>query len=154
MIPVHVGHINLAPSFNGAGEHFVGLIESLQKHAVRQYVLVRNVALAKRLDAVDGVTVGPVVRSAVSAYCLMPSVDIVHIHDESSQPAGLLFALTRSIPFVLTQEVSVSKTQNPIQKAAYRRAAGFVDEHTIGGAAHLSIYHCAIKSLRLPTLIL
>lgn len=151
---MHVGHINLSPSFNGAGEHFVGLIESLHKHAVPQYVLVRNVALAKRLDAVDGVTVGPVVRSPVSAYCLMPGVDVVHIHDASSWPAGLLFALTRSTPFVLTREVSVLKSRNPIHKAACARAAGFVDEHTIGATAHLSIYHRATDSLRLPTIIL
>ncbi len=150
---MHVGHINLSPSFNGAGEHFVGLIESLHKHAVRQHILVRNIALAKRLDAIDGITVGPVVRSPVSAYCLMPSVDVVHIHDASSWSAGLLFALTRSTPFVLTREVSVLKSRNPIHKAACARAAGFVDEHTIGAAAHLPIYSRTIDSLHVPTII-
>ena len=51
-IDVHIGHINLAKSFNGAGEHFVVLIEALQKLGVRQYLLVGNVALAKRLDLI------------------------------------------------------------------------------------------------------
>ena len=81
---MYIGHVNLAETFNGAGEYFVGLIESLQHHQVQQYVLVRNVALAKRLDLVENVTVGPIVRSSITAYCLMPQVDVVLIHDYSS----------------------------------------------------------------------
>lgn len=98
-----IGHINLSETFDGAGEHFVHLIESLQQHNTQQYILVRNTELAKRLDIVEGVTVGPAVRSLVSAYCLMPDVDVVHIHDTTSWPAGLLLTLTRSTPFTLTR---------------------------------------------------
>ena len=87
---MHIGHINLSESFNGAGEHFVRLIESLQQCSMRQYVLVRNVSLAKRLDVLENVTVGPTVRSPITAYCLIPHVDVVHIHDQSCHSTGLL----------------------------------------------------------------
>lgn len=117
-----IGHINLAKSFNGTGEHFVSLIEALQDIGVNQHVLVRNVTLAKRLDAVDGVVVGPVVRSAVTANCLMPQVDIVHIHDAAAAQAGLLMTLTRSIPYVLSYPGTVPNGRNPLAQAIYRRA--------------------------------
>ncbi len=117
-----VGHINLATSFNGMGEHFVSLAESLREAGVEQYVLVRNVTLAKRLDAVDGITVGPVVRSAVTAYCLMPRVDIAHVHDPAAAQAGLLLTLTRSIPYILSHSGNLPGRGNPLLHAVYRRA--------------------------------
>ncbi len=143
-----VGHINLAESFSGAGEHFVGLIEALQNQGVEQYVLVRNVALAKRLDIIENVTVGPVVRTAVSAYCLMPRVDVLHIHDKSSRAAGLLSTLTQSVPFVLTNEVSLGKDRNPISQAAYKRAAAFIEDCEIDVATHLAAYQRATKAMK------
>ena len=147
---MYVGHINLAESFNGAGEHFVGLIEALQKKGVEQYVLVRNVALAKRLDIIDNVTVGPVVRSAVTAYCLMPRVDVLHVHDRSSRAAGLLATLTQSVPFVLTNEITIATDRNPISQAAIKRAAGFIEENEIDVATHLEVYQYAIAALKTP----
>jgi len=119
---VHIGHINLSASFNGTGEHFVTLIEALQQHGEQQHVVVRNVTLAKRLDAVDNVTVGPVARSAVTACCLMPHCDLVHIHDPNGAQAGLLLALTRSIPYVLTHRDS-APGWSPLTRAIYQRAA-------------------------------
>ncbi len=119
---MRVGHINLETSFNGTGEHFVSLVESLREAGVEQYVLVRNVTLAKRLDAVAGVTVGPVVRSPVTACCLMPRVDIVHIHDAAATQAGLLLTLTRSIPYVLNHAGAPPGNRNPLTHAVYRRA--------------------------------
>ena len=65
---MQIGHINLARSCNGAGDNFVRLVESLQQLGVSQYVLVRNANLARRLEIIPSVTVGPVVRSAVTAY--------------------------------------------------------------------------------------
>jgi len=118
---VHIGHINLAKSFNSTGEHFVSLIEALRQASVGQYVLVRNVTLAKRLNAVEGVAVGPIVRSAVTAYCMMPHLDLVHIHDMASAQAGLLLTLTRSIPYVLTHGGN-GVNGNPVTQAVYRRA--------------------------------
>ena len=151
---MHVGHINLATTFNGAGEHFVNLVEDLCQHGVEQYVVVRNVALAKRLDIVDGVTVGPVVRSAVTAFCLMPSVDVVHVHDSSSASAGLLMALTRSVPFVLSDRGIGNARKNPIRQAVEKRASGFVDTEAMTGIELMKLYRQAVDSLRVPTLML
>lgn len=151
---VHIGHINLSESYNDTGEHFVALIESLQQHGMQQYVLVRNVSLAKRLDLVDGAVVGPVVTSAVTAYCLMPQVDVVHIHDQSGSSAGLLLALTRSIPFVLTRRELPAIRSNPINKAIVNRASGFVEENQLTANEHLPIYRRALDSLNVPTMLL
>lgn len=123
---MQIGHINLAKSFNGTGEHFVSLVESLQQEGVSQHVLVRNKTLAKRLHAVDEVVVGPVVASPISAYCLMPHLDLVHIHDCRAGQAGLLLALTRSIPFVLTHRGSVPASFNPLMQAVYHRATSII----------------------------
>ncbi len=151
---MHIGHINLSKAFNGSGEHFVELVESLQQHAMQQYVLVRNTALAKRLDIIDGVIVGPVVRSPIIACCLVPDVDIVHIHDQSSTPAGLLLMLTRSVPFVLTRRALAASSASPIKKAACKRASGFVEENQLTASEHLQIYRRAVDSLRVPTMLL
>jgi len=148
---MHIGHINLAKSLNGAGEHFVNLVEALQSHGVRQYVLVRNVAVAKRLDLLDDVTVGPTVRSAVMAYALMPRLDVVHIHDPSEGQSGLLLTLTRSIPFVLTHR-DESPGRNPLTQAVYRRASGIIYQGDADAAKHLRIYQHAIDTWRTTTL--
>ncbi len=144
---MYIGHINLAKSFNGAGEYFVKLIEALQEIGVQQHVLVRNVELAKRLDLVENVAVGPVVRSAITASCLMPVVDIVHIHDALDGQAGLLLTLTRSIPFVLTHDGGAS-ANGPLAKSVYRRAAGFIYQGDADAARHLRIYRHAIDNWR------
>ena len=151
---MHIGHINLSKSFNGAGEHFVNLIESLQQHAIQQHVLVGNVGMAKRLDLIDGVVVGPVVRSPITAYCMMPSVDIVHIHNESCSSAGLLMTLTRSVPFVLTRRERVTQNGNPVTQAVRNRASGFVDDEQVTAGELLLIYRRALDSLRVPTMLL
>lgn len=151
---LHIGHINLSVSFNGAGEHFVRLIESLQLHSMQQYVLVRNAALAKRLSLVEGVTVGPVVRSAIAAYSLMPAVDVIHIHDTKSSSAGLLFTLTRAVPFVITRHNSLDRSRNPIDQAAIKRASGFIDENQIDVVEHLQAYRRAVDTLSVPTMFL
>lgn len=151
---MRIGHINLAESFNGAGEHFVRLVESLQRDVTDQYVLVRNVALAKRLDLIDGITVGPVVRSPITAYCLMPAVDVAHIHDRKSASAGLLLTLTRGVPFVLTRHMSVHNKAMPVYRAAETRAAGFIDEDQVGVREHLEVYRQALAGLRSPTVLL
>jgi len=146
-IDMHIGHINLAKSFNGAGENFVKLIEALQEYGATQFVLVRNVALAKRLDLIDDVTVGPTVRSAVMAYVLMPAVDVVHIHSPSDGQAGLLLTLTRSIPFVMTNNDQPGG-MNPMAQAISKRAAGIVYKHDANAAKHLRVYQNAVKSWR------
>lgn len=118
---VQIGHINLAKSFNGSGDQFIGLIEALQKAGVKQHVLVRNETLAKRIKAVAHVDVGPLVRSPVTAYCLMPRQDLVHIHDMAAGQAGLLLTLTRSIPYVLNHNPD-GLSPHPLAQAVVKRA--------------------------------
>ena len=119
---MHVGHISLADPIGDSGEQFSGLIESWRNRKIRQYVLVRDVELAKRLDTIDDVVVGPVVHSAVTAYALMPNLDLVHIHDMTAGQAGLLLTLTRSIPYVLSYRETVPNGRKPLLQAIYRRA--------------------------------
>ena len=125
MSNVLVGHINLARSPGETNKYFVGLVEGLIDEGIAQHVLVRDRTLAERLDAPDGVTVGPIVSSAVSAFCLMPNCDLVHIHDVPSAQAGLLLTLTRSIPFVMTQGDTLPGN-GPIVQAIYKRAARII----------------------------
>ena len=151
---MYVGHINLEKSFNHTAEKFINLVDSLQQLDLRQYVIVRNVALARRLDGLNNVTVGPVVRSPITAYCLMPPVDVVHIHDHSGWQAGLLLFLTKSIPFVLTQREANSDANSSLASSIYKRAAGLIDETEISADEHLHVYRSAAGSLRMPTMIL
>lgn len=123
---MRIGHINLAKSFNGTGEHFVALVEALDRQGIRQHVIVRNHALARRVALYDNVTLGPVTGSPVMAYCLMPTVDVVHVHNEKSAQSGLLLTLTRSIPFVLTQRKVRRNTKNPISRSIEERAASVI----------------------------
>ncbi len=121
-----VGHINLARSFNGTGEHFVALIEALERQGVTQHVIVRNHSLAKRVAVYDRVTIGPVTSSPVVALCLMPQVDVVHAHNEKSAQAGLLLTLTRSIPFAMSCRQATKQRRNPIQRSILSRAASLI----------------------------
>ena len=118
-----IGHVNLAASIEESGERFVSLVEALRESGVRQHVLVRNSTLAARLAAVEDVDVGPIVRSPVMANCLMPRVDIVHVHEPAAGQVGLLLALTRSIPYVLTHRGTVTPRGGPLVQAIYRRAS-------------------------------
>jgi hypothetical protein len=120
---VLLGHINLAASMNGTAEHFVSLTEALQRAGLRQHVLVRNATLAERIKAIADIAVGPVVQSPVMAYCLMPRVDLVHVHEPAAGHAGLLLTLTRSIPYILTHRGATKLAGNPLLQAVYRRAA-------------------------------
>jgi hypothetical protein len=144
---VRVGHINLAKSFNGCGDHFVRLLEALDDRGVEQYVVVRSQALAKRLDLLEKATVGPTARSAVMAYCLMPAVDVVHVHDPAYGQAGLLLTLTRSIPFVLTRR-GKSPGKNPLAKAVFSRASGVVFLGDADVDKHLRLYRHAMAKWR------
>lgn len=123
---MNVGHINLAKSFNGTGEHFIALIEALDRHGVKQHVIVQNEAMAKRVAIYAHVSLGPVTAAPVMAYCLMPLVDVVHVHDERGAQSGLLLTLTRSMPFVLTRRRRRMPSANPLTRSLYRRAASVI----------------------------
>lgn len=120
---MRVGHINLAVSMNGTGEHFVRLVEALERQGVEQHVLVANHALAKRVSLYDRVSVGPLVRTPIMAYCLMPEVGVVHAHGRNAGQAGLLMTLTRSTPYVLTRRSQKSVGRNPVSRSIVNRAA-------------------------------
>lgn len=123
---MNIGHIHLQKSLNGTGEHFVKLVECLDRQGAVQHVIVRNRDLAKRLAIYDNVTVGPVATTPVVAYCLMPQVSVAHMHDDTSGHAGLLLTLTRSIPYVLTSRRTKPPGANPIRRSIYSRAASVV----------------------------
>ena len=123
---MHIGHINLASSMNGTGEQFIRLVEALDRQGVSQHVLVANTALARRVAVYDGITVGPVVKTPVMAYCLMPEVDVAHMHCSRSGQAGLLLTLTRSIPFVLTRRSAEPAGKNPLVRSMISRAASVI----------------------------
>jgi len=134
MSNVIVGHINLKKSMHGIGGHFVSLVEALRQLGAEQHVLVRNVTLARRLDTIAGVTVGPVVTTAITAACCMPHVDVVHVHHPEAGQAGLLLTLTRSIPYVLTHRGPLPG-MNPVTQSAYRRAAAIVCAERLDASA-------------------
>lgn len=120
---ITIGHINLAQSFNGTGEHFIALVEALDRQGIIQHVIVQNESLARRVSIYDSVSLGPTTSTPVIAYCLMPPVDVVHAHDEKSAQAGLLLALTRSIPFVVTRRRRATPGASPVMRSIYNRAA-------------------------------
>ena len=123
---MYVGHINLDRSMNGNGEHFVKLVESLDRQGVKQHVLVANAALARRVAIYENVLVGPVVRTPVMAFCLMPDVTVAHMHDCKSMQAGLVLRLTRAIPYVLTCRELVQRPRSPLAKSLIERAASVI----------------------------
>lgn len=123
---MYIGHLNLAPEMNDAEEQLVLLVEALAAHGVRQHALVRSPSLARRLAASHKVTIGPVVRSPVTAYCLMPDVDLLHVHESRGLQTGLLLALTRSIAYVATYRRSRLPGAGPVTRSMYRRAEAIV----------------------------
>lgn len=123
---MRVGHISLDASMDEATASVVTLLASLQRSGLQQHALVRSAVLAERLAAVTDVDVGPIVHSPVMANCLMPRVDIVHVHEPTAGRAGLLLALTRSIPYVLTHCESSRPAGSPLVRAVYRRAAAVI----------------------------
>ena len=108
-----IGHICLAPAESETYEHFAALVEAIAATQIdaEQHVLVANVALARRLASCRGVSVGPVVTTAVMAYCLMPNVEIAHVHESKSGQAGLLLTLTRSIPLIAKRPGHIKANQ-------------------------------------------
>ena len=105
MSTVKIGHIYLSTASDDAASEFALLVEALDRLAVEQHAIVSSAALARRLQSCPYVTVGPVVKSPVVAYCLMPDIDLVHAHDEKSGQAGLL--LTQKI-LTIESRISVS----------------------------------------------
>ncbi len=123
---MRICHIDLSTHMSIAEEQLVILVEALTAHSIEQHILVRNPFLAKRLAVCPGVSVGPIVRSSVTAFFLMPVVDLVHIHDRKAVKTGLLLTLTRSIPYVLTHRRFSTPDNNSMTRSMYGRAEGIV----------------------------
>ena len=146
-----IGHICLTPPGNEVSEHFATLVEALDRHDSEQHVLVASVMLAKRLAGCQNVTVGPIVKTPVMAYCLMPNVDLAHVHEGKSGQAGLLLTLTRSIPFVITTSAGSGTTTSPLTRSVLNRAAHVLErlDTEPGSQAareHLGIYQDVLTS--------
>ena len=144
-----IGHICLTPPGNDVSEHFAALVEALDRHDTEQHVLVASVMLAKRLAACQSVTVGPIVKTPVMAYCLMPNVDLAHVHESKSGQAGLLLTLTRSIPFVITASGGSGDKMSPLTRSVLRRAAHVIkrpdtEPGNQAASEHLGIYQDAL----------
>ena len=140
-----IGHICLTPPGNEISEHFAALVEALARHNSEQHVLVASVMLAKRLAACQSVAVGPIVNTPVMAYCLMPNVDLAHIHESKSGQAGLLLTLTRSIPFVITSSGGSGDKLSPLTRSVLNRAAHVIkrpdtEPGNQAASEHLGIY--------------
>ena len=123
---MRIGHIDLSVHISAAEEQLVVLVEALTSHGVEQHVLVRNPFLAKRLSVCTGVSVGPIVRSSVTASFLMPTVDLVHTHDTKAVNAGLLLNLTRSVPYVVTHRRFSTPGNSPVNRWKYRRSEAII----------------------------
>lgn len=154
---MNIGHICLATPDSDASEYFAALVEALAEFGVAQHVLVASASLTRRLAKCEYVTVGPVVKTPVMAYCLMPEVDIAHVHEGKSGQSGLLLTLTRSIPFVITLDNGFEADKSPIARSVLNRAVQIIerhgsepDQHAAG--EHLNIYEDACQnSQRTPT---
>ena len=150
-----IGHICLKNSSSTAAKRFLSIVEGLDRLAIEQHILVADTSLAQRLRALPFATVGPVVRSPVMAYCLMPPVDVVHVHDDQGSQAGLLLTLTRSVPFVLAEGVVAPDSRSPLRKSVLRRAQAIVDCSERDAETLLTVYGEAAgpgqNSQRTPT---
>ena len=154
---MNIGHICLATPDSDASEYFAALVEALDGFGVSQHVLVASVALARRLAKCAHVTIGPVVKTPVMAYCLMPEVDIAHVHEGKSGQSGLLLTLTRSIPFVITVDNGYEQDKSPIARSVLSRAVQTIkrddcEPGELAAGRHLNIYEDACQnSQRTPT---
>lgn len=141
-----IGHIYLATASDEAIKRFATLVEGLDRLAIDQHVLVTSLVLAKRLQCCPYVTVGPVVKTPVMAYCLMPKVDLVHIHDSKSGKAGLLLTLTRSTPFVMTSDEQQATSRNPLKRSMLHRAQSLISASVSDPEKLIRIYRKTIDA--------
>ncbi len=148
---MNIGHICLATPDSEANDHFAALVEALDDFGVSQHVLVASVALAQRLAKCNRVTIGPLVKTPIMAYCLMPEVDVAHVHEAKSGQSGLLLTLTRSIPFIITIDNGIEQDQSPVTRSVLNRAVQTIERHDIEpdrlvAGQHLNFYEDACQN--------
>ena len=119
-----IGHINLAKEYGGSGHQLLMLAKALSNHRIEQHAVVSNPILARRLLEHVDISISPLVNSPVTAYGLMPNVDLAHLHDSKSMPSGLLLTMTRSIPYIVTHRSLEPPPAHALARSMYRRAEG------------------------------
>ena len=142
-----VAQIYLEKACTKGAERFQAIVEGLDRYAISQHVLVASPALEQRLRGLPYVTVGPLVSAPVMAYCLVPEVDVVHVHDTKSAQTGLLLTLTRSLPYVLTTTATSRPTRNPLTASIRDRARILVAPDELQAASLVEAYRSAVKKL-------
>lgn len=123
---MEIGHISIENPTNEFREHFVSLVEALSRHGAHQHVLVSDALSVQRLAGCHNVSTGPIVKTPIGAYCLMPNVDLVHAHGIKSGQSALLLMLNRSTPFVLSDQGDSCTSNNPVNRSVYRRASSLL----------------------------
>ena len=122
---MRIGHLLLENQSESA-RRVATLVRALSRLGVEQHVLTGDQALLlslnQSLGASERIKLGPRVRTPVMACCLMPDVDLAHVHDLKSGQAALLLALTRSIPYVISQSAAPPVTANAITRSIYNRS--------------------------------
>lgn len=119
---MRIGHVFLASESEDTRQHLTALVRALSILGAEQHALLGDATFAQVLGSIEGVTVGPLVRTPIMACCLMPNVDLAHMHDIKGAQTGLLLALTRSVPYIITQRSWSVSTPNAIIRSVYRRA--------------------------------
>lgn len=149
---LRVGHIRLNGLIDPSAERLIRLVERLDDAGVRQHVVCGSEDLARRVGLYAATDAGPVTTSAVLAYCLMPHVDVVHVHDEQAERAGLLLALTRGIPFVMTDGRRDRHPASAIRRAVLSRCMACVEiRDPIDAGEMLRLYDRAVRKWRART---
>lgn len=142
---MNVGHIYLDNQSASGARQFLSIVEGLDRLALDQHVLVGDAALARALRALPYVTTGPLVGTPVMAYCLMPAVDVVHIHDARSGQAGLLLTLTRSVPYVIAAQAVDQETRNPIKLSVQKRAQSTIEQSQADPVSLIEVYRQTVE---------
>ena len=128
-LALKVGQIYLEKAAGDGARQFQAVVEGLDRLAIEQHVLVASAELARSLSALPYVTVGPVVGTPVMAYCLIPDVDVAHVHDGKSGQTGLLLTLTRAVPYVITSSESI-RNKKSLWGSLWDRASAKLDHGT------------------------
>lgn len=135
-----VGHIYLEGTRDEDARRGAGLVEALDRLTISQHVLAADADLLRSLQALPFVSCGPSVTSPIMACCLMPDVDIVHIHDDKAAQAGLLLTLTRSMPFVMDSPQRGAGYPGPLKRSILNRARYLIDPEDLDPERLIEIY--------------
>lgn len=80
------------------------------------------------------------------AYCLVPEVDVAHVHDSKSGQTALLLKLTRAVPYVITSTESGNDKQS-IWGSVWDRASATVEPDDLHPDSLLESYRRALGAI-------